>query len=237
MTWSSEYSPQGQGLQAITTMPRAGKVADSSPRAMVISPLSSGWRSASMTSVRNSGNSSRNSTPQCARLTSPGRTRPVPPPSRLALLASWWGAKNGGRVSRSSPGSSAPASEWIAVSSSDSSRRQVGQEPGIRSASVVLPGPLRPGEHQVVAAGRGDLDGVAGVGHAEQVGHVELLQPLLTAPGQQPAARHRRDRRRLGHLVAAQLGGDLGQRAHAEHGHAGHHRRLAGLRLGHEDAA
>ena len=53
-------------------MPRAGNVADSSPRATVTSPLSSGWRSASITSVRKSGNSSRNSTPQWARLISPG---------------------------------------------------------------------------------------------------------------------------------------------------------------------
>ena len=46
---------------------------------------SSGWRSASMMSVANSGNSSRKSTPCSARLISPGCTRPLPPPSTLAL--------------------------------------------------------------------------------------------------------------------------------------------------------
>ncbi len=66
------YSPQGHGLAASTTIPRAGKTAASSPRTTRISPLSSGWRRPSMTSERNSGNSSRKSTPQCARLSSPG---------------------------------------------------------------------------------------------------------------------------------------------------------------------
>ena len=97
-----------------------------------------------MTSARKSGNSSRKSTPQWARLISPGRTWPLPPPSIATLLASWWGAENGGRTSIPSPGSSAPAREWIAVSSSDSSRVRSGRIPGIRSAMLVLPAPLGP---------------------------------------------------------------------------------------------
>ena len=44
--------------------------------------------------------------------------------------------------------------------------------------------------------------------------------PLVAAPGQQPAARQRRHRRRLGDLLAAQLGDHLGQRPHPEHRHA-----------------
>ena len=111
---------------------------------MVTSPLSSGCRRASITSVRSSGNSSRSSTPQWARLTSPGRTRPVPPPTMLALLASWWGAENGGRAISRSPSSSAPASEWRAVTSIDSSIVRSGRIEGIRSARVVLPQPLGP---------------------------------------------------------------------------------------------
>ena len=117
--------------------------------------------------------------------------------------AEWCGARNGGRVSREAPAGSAPHSECTAVSSSDSSSDRSGNRPGMRSASVVLPDPFGPGEHQVVATGRGDLDGVAGVGHAHHVGHVEVLQPLLPSPGEQRRARHRLHLRRLGNLVAS----------------------------------
>ena len=125
-------------------MERAGSTTDSSARAMLMSPLSSGCRRASITSARKSGNSSRNSTPQCARLISPGRTPAEPPPTRLAVLASWCGAENGGRVSMPSAGSRAPASECTAVSSRDSSRVRSGRMPGIRSAMLVLPDPFGP---------------------------------------------------------------------------------------------
>ena len=111
---------------------------------MVTSPLSRGWRSASITSTRRSGNSSSSSTPQWARLISPGRTWPLPPPMMLALLASWWGAEKGGRVSIPLAGSRVPAREWIAVSSRASSGVRSGRMPGIRSAMLVLPAPLGP---------------------------------------------------------------------------------------------
>ena len=52
-------------------------------RAITVSPVSSGWRSASSTPGWNSGSSSRNRTPRCASYTSPGRgampPRPAPP--------------------------------------------------------------------------------------------------------------------------------------------------------------
>ncbi len=113
---------------------------------------------------------------------------------------------------------------------------EVGQDARDPLGDAGLARALRPGQHQVVPAGGGHLDGVPRVGHADQVGQVDLLQPLRPAPGQEPAPRHRRDRSRLGHLLAAELGHHLGQRPHAEHGHAGRHRRLERLRLGHEDA-
>ena len=118
--------------------------------------------------------------PQWARLTSPGRTRPVPPPRRLALLASWWGAKNGGRRIRSSPGSRAPASEWIAVSSSDSSSGEVGQDPRQPLGQRGLARPLGPGQHQVVATGRRHLQRVLHVGDAVEVGEVVLGRAAAT---------------------------------------------------------
>ena len=216
-------------------MPRAGRTASSSARAMVMSPLSIGSRSASMTSVRNSGNSSRKSTPQCARLISPGRTWPLPPPTRAALLASWCGAAYGGRVISPSPGSRAPASECSAVSSTASSRVRSGRSPGIRSARLVLPEPLGPESSRWCPPAAAHLGGVARVGHPVQVAQVDLVEPLPPAPGQQPAARHRGDRRRLGHLVAAELGHHLGERPHPDDLDAPGHDRLAHLRLGHED--
>ena len=138
------WSPHGQGLAARTTMPRAGSVTSSSARATVISPFSNGSRIASTTSWRKSGNSSRNSTPEWVRLSSPGRTWPDPPPTMLTLLASWCGAEYGGRTSMPFPGSRVPAREWIAVSSSDSSSERSGRMLGRRSASVVFPAPFGP---------------------------------------------------------------------------------------------
>src|SRR4051794_23639756 len=189
-------------------MPRAGKVADSSPRAIVTSPLSRGCRSASMTSVRKRGNSSRKRMPLWARLISPGRTRPVPPPRRLARLASWCGAKNGGGGGIEALGARAPAGGGVAGSSSGSpggrgragehrvaglqragervDRRQlqrllegqVGEDAGDPLGEGGLPGAPGAREHEVVTAGRGDLEGEARVLHAEQVRQVLLGHPL-----------------------------------------------------------
>ena len=150
------------------------------------------------------------------------------------MLTSWWGAKNGGRTIRSSPGTRAPASEWSAVSSSDSSAVRSGSRLGRRSARVVLPAPLGPIEHQVVAAGGGHLEGVLGVGHALDVDEVELVEPRLAAPAEQAA----RERPATG--GASGTGSSLScaetwasERIPNTHD-AGHHRRLAHLRLGHE---
>ena len=46
-------------------------------------------------SRRNSVSSSRNSTPRCARLTSPGRRTATPPPSSPGVQTVWCGARNG----------------------------------------------------------------------------------------------------------------------------------------------
>src|SRR3989344_3020216 len=87
-------NPQGQGFEAPINMKRLGKVKVFLAREMVIFPSSMGWRKDSSTSRWNSGNSSRNNTPRCARVISPGRNG-VPPPNKEASEAIWWGARKG----------------------------------------------------------------------------------------------------------------------------------------------
>ena len=111
-------------------------------RAITVSPASSGWRSASSTLGRNSGSSSRNSTPRCASDTSPGRGL-EPPPTSAAMLAEWCGARNGRRVA-SLPPSSSPASECTMETSSISSGDSGGRMEGRRAASIDLPEPGAP---------------------------------------------------------------------------------------------
>src|SRR5215472_19161881 len=89
---------QGHGLAASTSVNLAGKRAVSPQRASTTSPDSSGWRSASSTSLENSGASSRNRNPWCANEAAPGCSAPVPPPTIAALVEVWWGAQNGGSV-------------------------------------------------------------------------------------------------------------------------------------------
>jgi hypothetical protein len=61
---------------------------------MLVMPSSSGWRKTSRTWRRNSGSSSRKSTPLWASDTSPGRGT-WPPPISPASEMVWWGARNG----------------------------------------------------------------------------------------------------------------------------------------------
>ena len=114
---------------------------------------------------------------------------------------------------------------------------QVGEQAGDPFGDAGLARPLGAGQQQVVTTRGGHLDGVAGVLHARQVGEVDLLHPLVTAPGQQPGAGHRGHRWPLRHRLVAELGDHLRQRAHAHHLQPGHHRRLANLRLRHHDVA
>ena len=91
-----------------------------------------------------SAHSSRNSTPRWARLTAPGRANPEPPPTSAATLDVWCGATNGGRVISGVLPDRRPATEWIAVTSSDSPSDSGGSSPGRRCASIVLPTPGGP---------------------------------------------------------------------------------------------
>ncbi len=109
---------------------------------MVTSPSSSGWRSASRTWRRNSGSSSRKSTPWCASETSPGRGMLVPP-TRPASEMEWCGARKG-RSARRPRSRSSPATLWTTVASSASSKPSAGRMPGSRRASMVFPLPGGP---------------------------------------------------------------------------------------------
>ena len=134
----------GHGFAARTSVNRAGKVACTAARAIVTSPDSSGWRSASSESRPNSGASSRNKIPMCARLTAPGRITPAPPPTIAAFDDVWCGAQNGGTVQQPRPRRQLPATEWIDVTSIAAAVSSIGRIVGSRSASIVLPAPGGP---------------------------------------------------------------------------------------------
>lgn len=81
-----------QGFIAASSWNRAGNRACRAARAIETVPVSSGSRKVSSTPRGYSGNSSRNSTPWCAREISPGRGLP-PPPTNATADAVWWGAR------------------------------------------------------------------------------------------------------------------------------------------------
>src|SRR2546425_11115281 len=95
-------------------MKRAGYVSVMAAREIVTWPSSIGWRSTSSTFLRNSGSSSRNSTPPCARLTSPGRGYEPPPISPASEIV-WCGGRNGRRATSDSPSGSTPATAGVFV--------------------------------------------------------------------------------------------------------------------------
>ena len=78
-TAGSPRPPHGHMFIVPTSWNRAGKIACPPTRATATNPSSSGWRSDSRTERGNSGSSSMNSTPRCARETSPGRGLGPPP--------------------------------------------------------------------------------------------------------------------------------------------------------------
>ena len=161
-------------------MPRAGSVTDSSRRATVTSPLSSGWRSASITSARNSGNSSRKSTPAVgpAELAGPHLAAAAAEQARLARVV----VRRGERRPHQHPvaGLERPGQRVDGGELERLLAGEVGQDARDPLGDAGLARALRPGQHQVVPAGGGHLDGVPRVGHADQVGQVDLLQPLAT---------------------------------------------------------
>ena len=112
-------------------------------RAIVTTPCSIGWRSTSSARRENSGISSRNSTPWCARLISPGRgMRAAADQRRFRHRVVRRAKRPHGR--QAAPAGSSPATECTVVTSSDSSKVSGGSSPGRRLASIVLPAPGGP---------------------------------------------------------------------------------------------
>ena len=116
---------------------------------MLIRRSSSGWRMPSRTSRRNSGSSSRKSTPRCASASSPGRD-PLLPPKMPAAETVWCGARKG-RAAMSGRPSSRPAALWIFVTSIASSNSRGGRMPVIRRAIIVFPAPGGPMKRRLCA--------------------------------------------------------------------------------------
>ena len=134
--------PHGQGFEAATSMKRVGKTMTCWPRTIVTWPSSSGWRSASRLGRANSDSSSRNSTPRCASVASPGCGGLAPPTSPAAEIV-WCGARNGrARTRPAAP--RRPATDRIRVTSIASSGASGGRIDGSRRAIIVLPVPGGP---------------------------------------------------------------------------------------------
>ena len=131
----------GQPLHAATSIVRAGYVTARWPRTTTTEPSSSGWRRASRAARPNSGSSSRNRTPWCASVTSPGLGG-TPPPTRPDAEIVWWGARNGRFIT--SPPRARPATPCTLVISIASAIVGGGRIPGSRRASIVLPAPGGP---------------------------------------------------------------------------------------------
>ncbi len=78
---ASPKNPQGHGFMAAINWKFALKVSEPCARLMVTTLSSMGWRMTSRTRVPNSGNSSKNKTPRCAREISPDFGMFPPPPA------------------------------------------------------------------------------------------------------------------------------------------------------------
>ncbi len=93
--------PHLQGLAAAISWNRQGNTTDCPERVTLMSPVSIGCRSESSSCLLNSVNSSRKSTPQWARLISPGLKPFVVrlyPPTNPAMLTEWWTSLKGLQV-------------------------------------------------------------------------------------------------------------------------------------------
>ena len=131
-------------------------------RLIVTRPSSSGCLSTSSVLRLNSGISSRNSTPLCARLISPG-WGVVPPPTRPASLTEWWGERNG-RIAISGFSGSQQAHSAIDPGCLQAlRRRQRRQDRRQPLGEQGFAGARRTDHQDIVAPRRGDQDRSLGV--------------------------------------------------------------------------
>ena len=112
-------------------------------REIVIWRSSNGWRNTSSTPRLNSGNSSKKSTPLCARLISPGCGK-LPPPTIATWEIVWCGSRNGRWEINEDPRFNCPATECILVVSKLSPSERGGRMEGRRLAIIDLPLPGAP---------------------------------------------------------------------------------------------
>ena len=84
----SPKNPQGQGFIAPSKMNLAGYLTECVALEITISPSSKGWRKTSNTALGNSTISSKNKTPRCASVISPGFGL-LPPPIIPFAEAVW----------------------------------------------------------------------------------------------------------------------------------------------------
>ena len=143
----------------------------------------------------------------------------VPPPSRLALLASWWGAAEGRPGEHPVAGSRAPASECTAVSSRDSSRVEVGEDAGDPLGELVLPDPFGPESSRWCPRRRRPRGRSCASAMPWSVAQVDRRR-IRCSPRQrqQPAARtSARPAAPRGRARPAELGDHLGEGPHPDH--------------------
>ncbi len=150
-------------------------------------PDSSGSRRASSAARGNSGSSSRNRTPWCAREISPGRGGD-PPPTSATALAVWCGDRVGRTAHWSSE--NRPPNEAIAALCSASSGLMAGSKPAKRWASMDLPEPGGPAISRLcppAAAISSARLAAAWPFTSDRSGYVAALNPVLASSLTQPS--------------------------------------------------
>ncbi len=157
----------------------------------------------------------------CARLTSPGRGMPLPPPDQAGVgdgvvrraerTLAPPGPRRCGRI---------PATLWICVVSSASANVRAGQNGRQALGQHGLARAGRPDHEHVVPARGGHFERALGGGLPAHVAEVQAGR----VSGSAAAGAPRCDRRELLRLVEQRH--HFGQVLHPEHAHAFHHRRL-----------
>ncbi|GAA3674061.1 hypothetical protein GCM10022237_37000 [Nocardioides ginsengisoli] len=229
--------PQGHGLLARTSIPPAGRVIDSSLRAMVMSAALE-----RLAQRLDDVLAEERELVEEEHAAVRPRQRPGVDPAEAAAddarLARIVMGRGEGRADHHPPPGVEDSRERVEGGELEGLLRvEVGQDRGQPFGEAGLSAALRPREQDGVPAGRGDLDGVLLVEHPAQVGEVELLEPLVAPPRDQLGAGDGRDLGRLGDRLVGQHRDHLGERADPDDVDVGHHPGLGDLRLGDEDTA